>query len=801
MVIFPGRFILDGPRATQSLLVERRQNRRLVGDLTGKATFRSSNPRVAAVGRDGVVRAAGDGRARVTATVGSRTATASVVVRRSRVSLPVSFSNQVMPLLTRAGCNSGACHGASAGKGGLKLTLRGYDPAADYAVLTRQALGRRVSLSDPERSLMLLKPTMSIPHGGGIRIPKGSYDYRVLRDWIADGAPPPAPAEPGVTALEVFPRAATLARGAKQRIRVQARYSDGRVEDVSRWAKYGTSDSSVAGVTDEGTATVEGSGEAAVTVWYMSRVAFATVSAPYRRPDTRVTAANQHGAPNTQHPTPNTQHPGFIDVLVDRKLATLGLPVSGLSSDAEFIRRAYLDAAGILPTPQEVRAFVADASPDRRSKLVDALLARPEFVDYWAYRWSDLLLVSSRKLPTPAMWAFYNWIRASVAANKPWDQFAREIVTATGSNLDNGAANYFVLHKSPIELTETTSQAFLGMSLTCARCHNHPLEKWTQRDYYGMANLFARLQLKNGDRRGETLVFPVDSGDVAHPRLGIPMPPRPLDGQAMDPNATTDRRQWLATWLTSPQNPYFSRAIVNRVWRNFMGRGLVEAEDDLRLTNPPSNAELFDALASDFSGHGFDVKRLIRQILGSAVYQRTSAPAPGNAVDQKYYSHYIVRRLPAEVMLDAIAQVTGVPSEFAGYPKGVRALQLADSQVASYFLSVFGRPDRVQTCSCERQEEPSVTQALHIYNGETINQRLRASGGTMDRLMAASLFDEQVLDELFLLAFSRPPTERERSAILPILAAAPATDRASRREALEDVAWSLLSNKEFLFNH
>jgi hypothetical protein len=406
------------------------------------------------------------------------------------------------------------------------------------------------------------------------------------------------------------------------------------------------------------------------------------------------------------------------------------------------------------------------------------------------------------------MTAFYQWIRQSVAENKPWDRFVREILTAQGSNLENGAVNYYILHKDPIDLTETTTQAFLGMSVQCARCHNHPLEKWTQRDYYQMANLLSRVRLKNGDRSGEVLALSATDGNIAHPRLGVPLPPRPLDGPEMALDDPRDRRQVLADWLTAPDNPYFAKALVNRVWRSFLGRGLVEAEDDLRLTNPPSNQELLDALAADFVRHGYDVKRLIRTILLSETYQRSSDPVPGNEKDDRYYARYLIRRLPAEVILDAVSQVTGVPTEFAGYPKGQRALQLPDSQIASYFLTAFGRPERVQTCSCERHQEPTIAQALHLANGDTVNLKLKASGGVIDGLLDRQASDEEALRALTLSALSRLPTEAEQTKALALLRdSAPATNgppaaqREARRAILEDLFWAVLTDKEFLFNH
>jgi hypothetical protein len=865
---------------TQRLLVECVIDGRFSGDVSAGVVFRSSDPRVVVVSRDGTVRPVAVGLATVTATVSGVTASAAVQVRaacagHAAPGAAPSFRGEVEPVLTKMGCNSGACHGAAAGKGGMKLTLRGYDPDTDHAVLTRQAGGRRVSRVEPARSLMLLKPTATVSHGGGQRFPVDSPEYRVLSTWIAAGAPAPRADDPKMVRLEVFPAEATLKPGDTQQILVRAWFSDGRAQDVTRWVKFGTSDSGVATVDDNGRVSLQGPGEAAITVWYSSQVTFARVISPF--PGSGVRAAStgmdrmdrmemeetgadrppvHPGNPSPAARVPDPVNTGasperlnLIDALVQKKLRELNIPASGPCTDEEFIRRAYLDAAGILPSAAEVEAFQrsggiyrdgqdeqdgnmptksrypvhpghpppasrvpdpvnAGAGPERliarRAQLIDALLERPEFVDYWSYKWSDLLLVSSRELPGRSVQAFYNWIRQSVAQNKPWDRFAREIVTASGSTLENGAANYFVLHKDPIDLTETTTQAFLGTSLTCARCHNHPLEKWTQNQYYAMANLFARVSRKNGDA-GDVVVFAADTGDIHHPRSGRVLPPQPLDGRAMALDAPGDRRQYLAAWLTSSRNPYFARAIVNRVWRQFMGRGLVEPEDDLRLTNPASNEELLAALTAAFVRHGFDVKWLIRTIMSSDTYQRSSAPLAGNEADQKYYSHYIVRRLPAEVVLDALSQVTGAPTEFSGYPKGWRALQLPDSQVDSYFLTAFGRPERAVTCSCERQQEPSVAQALHLANGDTVNQKLEAADGIIARIVEQQVPDEEVLRRLDLSALSRLPTDAERRAILPALAAAPpggtAAAKTARRQALEDLFWAVLTGREFLFNH
>lgn len=781
---------LSGPEARQQLVVMGQENGVAAGELTGSAEFTVNNPNVATVDGHGVVHPVGDGTTRINIDVGGQKTSVLVHVKDSQAPFVWNFRNHVGSVISKMGCNSGACHGARAGKGGLRLSLLGYDAGADHNALTRQVQGRRVNKTRPAQSLMLRKPTMTLPHGGGRRFELGSLEHRVLLEWIEAGAPAPTLADPKVVRLEVLPKTVRVRPEQDQQILVRAHFSDGHSEDVTRWARFTSTQESVALVDEEGLITGVGHGETAITVWYLARVTFATVNSPFPN---QIDAEVFDQAPRYN----------FIDDLNLRKLRSLNLPPSAPCSDSEFIRRAYLDATGVLPTTAEVKAFLADKSPGKRNRLVDHLLHRSEFDDYWAYQLSDMLLVSSGKLPSRSMRSFYNWIREAVAANRPWDQIAREIVTASGSNLENGAVNYFVLHKSPQDLTETTTQAFMGLSLMCARCHDHPLEKWTQSNYYEMANLFARVTLKNGDRAGEVLVYASPTGDVNHPRLGRPLPPRPLDAEAISLDYPGDRRVVLARWLTSAGNPYFARAIVNRVWKNYLGRGLVEAVDDLRLTNPPADAELLDGVALNFTANGFDLRHLMRQIMTSATYQRTSTPLPENSADEIYYSHYIVRRMSAEVMLDALSQVTDIPEKFPGYPKGTRALQLPDSRVSSYFLTLFGRPQRVNTCACERDDSTSVAQALHLANGGTLNDKLAAKGGAVDRLIARNVSDKAAAEYVYLAALSRFPTKEELGRILPVLKGEDGQPLAgkARREALEDLFWAVLTSKEFLFNH
>jgi Protein of unknown function (DUF1553)/Protein of unknown function (DUF1549)/Bacterial Ig-like domain (group 2) len=802
LTVVPATVPLVGPHASQRLLVLDAAAGRATADHTADATFTSSNPAVATVDSAGVVRAAGDGTATITATVHGRSATATITATKAKSPDVPDFRNHIEPVLTRAGCASGACHGALAGKGGMKLSLRGFDPAADQFVLTRQANARRVDRTTPEQSLVLLKATRTLSHGGGRRFESDSEEYRRLRDWIAAGAPAPKPDAPTLQRLELFPPTAIAKPHDKLRVIVRGWYSDGHAEDVTAWAKFSSSEEQVAQVDEDGRVTVMGTGEASVSVWYANHVATAAVTVP------RETAVD----PKLYADSPRAN---FVDEHVLRKLEALHIPPAGPCTDHEFIRRAFLDCTGSLPRPEDVAAFIADARPDRRARLIDALMDRPEFVDYWSYKWSDVLLVSSHKMQPPAMWAYYRWVRRAVAENRPWDKFARDLLTVQGSSLDNGAATYFVLHKDPAELSETTALTFLGMSVACAKCHNHPLEKWTQDQYWALANMFGRVGLKNGDRAGDVTVQSLPAGEVAHLRMGVPMPPAPLDAPPLKFDDPRDRRAVFADWLTSPDNPYFAKALVNRVWRNFLGRGLVEAEDDQRATNPPTNPELLDALARDFVADGYDVKHLIRVIMNSATYQRSSVPATGAEGDDRFYSHYLVRRLPAEVILDAYSQVTGVPTPFdtlrtgAGqvavvptglYPRGVRAQQLPDVHLVSRFLDAFGRPERAQTCSCERTQDGSVTQALHLNNGQTLNDKLRAKESLVSRWLAGKVSDGDVISDLFDRALSRPPTSAERAKLAALLADA-AKGGAARRETLEDLAWGVLTGREFLFNH
>jgi len=809
---------LCGPRATQQLLVECIRDGVFVGEARGKIEFSTSNPDVATVDASGVVHTVGDGEATITATLvgagdspetratsipSDAMVSAQVIVTDTGRHATPSFRNDVQPVLAKMGCNQGACHGALAGKGGFKLSLRGYDATADYFSITRAARGRRIEPTDPGRSLILAKPTMAVPHKGGLRFEVDSPSYGILAEWIASGAPPPSEDDPRITDLEAIPGKVTLRPGASQRVVVRAKYSDGSERDVTRWARFTATNEAVATVDEEGRMTATGHGGGAVSVWYASKLATVRITSPY---ENEVPAAVFAEAPRRN----------FIDELVLEQLQELRLPPAKPADEATFLRRAFLDTIGKLPTSEEVRSFLADTSPDKRDRLIDLLLAREEFNDYWAYQWSDLLLVNGTILHANAVKAFYSWIRERVESNTPWDEFARQIILAKGSSLENGATNFYALHQDPESIIENISQAFLGLSIGCAKCHNHPLEKWTNDQYYAMANLLARVRAKgwgggarNGD--GARIVYVESRGDLIQPSKGAPQPPAPLDGEPLDADSPADRREHLAEWLTSPQNPYFGRAITNRIWANFFGVGLVEPVDDLRLSNPASNEALLAALTKFLAEHNYELKPLMRVILQSATYQRSSQPEESSRGDTRNYAHYYPRRLMAEVALDAISQVTGVPSEFTEiefpgadivktefYPKGTRAIELYDSAVLSRFLRTFGRHQRSVACVCDRSNEPSLVQALHLSNGETIRQKLAAKDGKVENLANSTLPNYRIVEELYLSALSRYPTDAELEQFLAVMNE---TRPDQRRAVIEDVYWAVLSSREFLFQH
>ncbi len=801
--LLPRELTLSGVEGVHGVLAERFVDSEAIGPAKEPPTLVSENPDVVRVeGLRLIPVSNGKTTVRIQGS-SDEGASQSVTVDGMDKSFVWSFRNHVEPVLARQGCNSGACHGALAGKGGFRLSLRGYDPDRDYFCIVEQQLGRRVEPAEPSSSLLLTKPTMAVPHKGGLKLKPDSWHYRVVAEWIAAGAAAPSENDARLKSLEILPERTKLKPGSSQPLLVRAHYSDGRVEDVTSLAKFTSSNEAVSTVDEFGNINVVGPGEGAITAWFSSQIVIARVTVPFSNsiaPEEFADAARRN----------------FIDDLVFQQLERLNLKPSPRSSDEVFVRRVFLDTIGTLPSSTEVRAFLADDSADKRDRLIDALMERPEYVDYWTYRWSDLLLLNGTELRPDAIKAYYKWVHDRVAANTPWDKLVRELVTAKGSSFENGATNFYALHQSPEDMAENVSQAFLGLSIGCAKCHNHPLEKWTNDQYYSFANLFSRVRAKGwgGDsRNGDGLLTLVTatSGELVQPRTGKPQPPTPLDGVPMSMDSEVDRRDVAAEWLTSPDNSMFARSVTNRVWKNFFGVGLVEQVDDMRASNPASNEELLAGAAAYLVKENFDIKALVKTILQSEAYQRSSETLPENAGDTRYYSRYFPRRMMAEVLLDAVSQVTDVPTEFTkilypgadvrptdAYPKGTRAIQLHDSAVESYFLQTFGRNQRRITCECERSDEPSMVQVLHISNGITVNEKLAVSENRLSRWLAESGSDEKLIEDLFLTALSRLPKQKECEEIIQIMAATPAVER---RIVLEDVVWGIVSSREFLFNH
>jgi len=695
----------------------------------------------------------------------------------------VSFVNDVQPILTRAGCNQGACHGAQYGQGGLKLSLRGFDEASDFREIVRGSIGRRVSLLAPEESLLLKKPSLQAPHEGGRRLHLGSYQYETLLKWISQGMQGPDSKERLFKSLEVLPVEVIAKPGQKIKILVRGIYEDKSSEDVNSKASFDSMNSSVATVDGLGNVTAMGPGETVVMVRYLGAVGVFRIILPY---------GESHGL--EKFPRNN-----LIDTLWVQKWKKTGLSPTSICSDEEFFRRIHLNTLSTLPTPEDIKAFVADKNPEKRKKAVEVVLSRPEYVDCWAYKWGDLLRNSRDVLQKKGMWSQHNWLRSVFRDNLRMDNFAASLLTAVGSPYANGPANFFVIGNRD-EWTENACQVFMGVRMQCAKCHHHPFENISQSDYYSMAAFFARVSKKNSTEFGlqgsDTTIYLNTSGEASHPKTGKILPPKPFGGVAIeDP---VDRRNGLVDWLKNKNNPALARNFVNRYWGYFFGRGLIHPIDDIRITNPASNPELLDALASDLTKNNYDIKHLLRTIMNSQVYQLAGESNPASSADGEniYCTHFRAKRMTAEQLLDAVDFACGTQEKFTDVPLGYRAISLPDSKFASSFMDIFGRPRRVATCECERSEDANMMQALLLMSGNLLNRKLSEKNSRISKFISNKVPMDKAVDEVFLATLSRLPRDQEKKEALAELALAQ-----NPKEGLEDLLWSLLNTREFLFNH
>ncbi len=778
----PSRAAIRGSDGSAQLLVSAQGV-----DRTGSARYESRDPRVAAVDPTGLIRPVGDGETTVVVTADGRSAEVAVAVNDFANARPVQFVGEVVPILSKHGCNAGGCHGKSGGQNGFRLSLLGFDPKADYESLVKDGRGRRVFPPSPGASLLVRKPTAEVPHGGGKKFAVGSPEYNTLVRWIGQGMPLGQGQEPELLGLAVEPARRTIARDGRQQLRVVARLGDGSTADVTRLAQFQSNALDLATVEPTGLVRgLDGVGEAAIMARFGGQVAVARVTIP-----SGLDTSGEIELPSTNP----------ADAHVAAKLRELGLRPSGPCTDAEFARRSSLDIRGKLPDPAEVVAFEADASADKRATWVDRLVASPDYADLFAMKWSAILK-NKRGLgeaSKPGSFAFHGWIRQALAENLPYDRFVAAIVAARGEPAANPPVIWYRQVATLEDRVDDTAQLFLGIRIQCARCHHHPFEKWSQDDYYGFASIFSRVGSKVGSDAGAPRIFNLPKGLAKNPLTNEDRRPKPLGGAELaDLGPFQDPRVHLAEWLGRPDNPYLARAVVNRYWKHFLGRGLVDPEDDMRASNPPSNPELLDALAADFVAHGYDLKRLVRLIATSRAYGRSSIPNDSNRDDRRNYARFYARRLPAEVLLDAVDTLAGSLETFAGLPTETRATQIPDDGIASYFLDVFGRPKRESVCECERSAEANLSQTLHLLNSDDIQNKLAGGSGRAKGLAEDGRTEPVKVDQLYRQAFARLPTPEERDACLAFLDRRRGAGKA--QQGYEDLIWTLVNTKEFLFN-
>ena len=780
--IFPADINLSSKQDRQSLVVQGTYSDKATRDVTDKASLTVKDKNVAKFEK-GIISPLADGKTELAVTFAGRSLVVPVTVEHSQVERPISFKLDVMPVFMKAGCNVGGCHGSSRGKDGFRLSLFGYDPDGDYHRLTRENIGRRVNLAIPEESLMIEKALGRVPHTGGERFTTNSPLYFTLLRWLQAGAPKDGTNVPKVVALEIMPRQAVLeGAGASQRLTIRAKYSDGGDRDVTPLAVFSSNNELAAKVSDTGVITAGQRGEAFIMARFDTfnvgaQIIVVPKDLPYKWPE-QIAEYN------------------YIDTHINAKLKKLRILPSELCDDATFVRRAYLDITGTLPTVKEVQRFLDEPSSGKRDQLIDELLERKEFADFWVMKWAELLQIRSRndQFSTKSALQYYNWLQDRLTRNVTIDKIVQELITASGSTFKNPAANYFQVQTDTLKTAENTAQVFMGMRIQCAQCHNHPFDRWTMNDYYSFAAFFPQIGRKPGEDPRETVIYDKGDGEVKHPVSGKAMTPKFLGGDVPEIKDET-RREVLAKWLASPENPYFAKNLANIVWAHFMGKGVIDPVDDVRISNPAVNPELLDALGAKFTEYKYDFKKLVRDICTSRTYQLSTRANESNALDDRNFAKASIRRMRAEVLLDCISEVTETKDKFNGLPRGARAVQIADGNSSTYFLSTFGRATRETVCSCEVKTEPNLSQALHLLNGATVSEKIN-EGGVVKTMLKSGKKREEVVEDLYLRCLGRKPAEQEMAKLTTFF-----NDSKKDDQVLTDLFWSLLNSKEFIFNH
>jgi hypothetical protein len=794
LTVIPTALALKGQDDSAQLVVSAQLAGGKLQDMTGDIQYEVANPALARVTTSGRVMPLANGSTEITARYGDKVVKLALKTEAMDRDLPINFANHVVPIFTKLGCNSGGCHGKSGGQNGFALSLLGFVPDLDFQTLVKENRGRRLFPASPDSSLLLLKATGTMAHAGGKRMDVGSDEYKLVRRWIASGAPHGSPSDPTVAKITVVPEHRVLSRNNRQQFAVHAHYSDGTVQDVTQRAQYESNETEIAVV--DGAAlvrTLELSGEAAIMARYQGNVSVfrATVPLGIKVPDYKF--------------EPKT----VVDNFTNKKWKELGIVPSEASSDEQFIRRVHLDLTGSLPRPEKVKAFLADKDAGKRDKLIDALLETPEYTYLFANKWADILRVKRRGQADRAAgtFAFHSWIRDAVAQDKPYDEFAREILAATGDETQSPPTVWYKELTDPQQFVDDTAQVFLGLRIACAQCHHHPYEKWSQDDYWGLAAFFGRVGRKNNPILGSNaqnanrqVIFTKTTGTVMNKRTNVAAKIQPLDGAPLDISADDDPRHKLVDWMADAKNPFFARAVANRYWSHFFGRGIVDPIDDMRVTNPPSNPELLDALAKELIDHKYSLKHLIKVICKSRTYQLTATPNEFNKHDKQTYARFYPRRLSAEVLYDAVCQVTNAPPQFGGLPQDKfapnRAIMLPDESFPSYFLDVFGRPQRISACECERVSEANLAQALHLLNSQEIQDKLSRANGRADVLAKDPRPDAEKVEEMFLWVFGRRPSAEHLQVALDHIG----RSAMNKKLAYENLLWALLNTKEFVFN-